>query len=94
MRVGGILAALFGVYYLGASLDDAAGREPRYFYASTIAGRLVLSAAFVALVATRQCEAGLLWLAAANAASSALLWRAMRQRRRPEAALCDHVPMA
>lgn len=87
VRVGGVLAALFGSYYVGAALDDAAGRAPRYFYRSTIAGRLLLSAAFAALVALRQCEPGLLWLAAANAASSLLLVRAMRQRRRQEAGL-------
>lgn len=81
VRVGGVLAALFGSYYLGAALDDAAGRLPLFFYQTTIAGRLALSAAFVYLVATRQCEAGLLLLAAANAASSLLLRRALQQRR-------------
>lgn len=85
VRVGGVLAALFGAYYIGAALDDAAGRQPAHFYASTIVGRLLLSAAFCYLVASRQCEAGLLWLAAANAASSGLLWHAAR-RRRQEAA--------
>lgn len=84
--MGGVLASLFGAYYLGAALDDAAGREPRHLYTTTIAGRLLLSAAFCWLVASRQCEAALLWLAAANAASSALLWRAVWQRRRAEAA--------
>ena len=79
--MGGLLASLFGSYYIGAALDDAEGRQPRHFYAATIAGRLVLSAAFAALVATRQCEPALLWLAAANAASSLLLWRACWQRQ-------------
>lgn len=81
VRVGGCLAALFGAYYLGAALDDAAGRPPLFFYQTTIVGRLALSAAFIYLVATRQCEAGLLLLAAANAASSLLLRRALQQRR-------------
>ena len=80
VRVGGMLATLFGFYYMGAAMDDAAGQHPRHFYAATIAGRLLLSAAFAGLVAAGQCEPGLLWLAAANAASSALLWRAVRQR--------------
>ena len=82
--MGGVLAALFGAYYCGAALDDAEGRQPVRFYWSTIAGRLLLSAAFCHLVATRQVEPGLLWLAAANAASSALLWLAVRARRRRE----------
>lgn len=86
VRVGGVLASLFSAYYVGAALDDAAGREPRHLYTSTIAGRLLLSAAFCWLVATRQCEPALLWLAAANAASSVLLWHAVRQRQRAEAA--------
>ena len=81
VRVGGILASLFGFYYVGAALDDAAGRQPLYFYHTTIIGRLVLSAAFAYLVATRQCEPGLLVLAAANAASSLLLRRALTQRQ-------------
>lgn len=80
VRVGGVLAALFGAYYLGAALDDAAGRFPQYFYVSTIAGRLLLSTAFAGLVAARQCEPALLWLAAANAASSVLLLQALRRR--------------
>ena len=86
VRVGGVLASLYGFYYIGAALDDAAGRNLEHFYASTIAGRLFLSAAFAALVASRQCEPALLWLAAANAASSLLLLRAVRQRERSEAA--------
>lgn len=85
VRVGGVLASLYGWYYIGAALDDVAGRHPRHFYASTIAGRLLLSAAFAGLVAARQCEPALLWLAAANAASSLLLWRASWQRQRDEA---------
>lgn len=84
VRVGGVLAALFGSYYCGAALDDAAGRHPAYFYASTIIGRLALSAAFSVLVATGAVEPGLLWLAAANAASSLLLLSAARQRRRQD----------
>ncbi len=80
IRVGGVLAALYGFYYIGAALDDAAGCTPKHFYASTIAGRLVLSAAFAGLVAARQCEPALLWLAAANAVSSMLLWRATQKR--------------
>ena len=78
--MGGVLASLFGAYYLGAAMDDAAGRPPLYFYQTTIVGRLVLSAAFTYLVATRQCEPGLLLLAAANAASSMLLRNALQQR--------------
>ena len=80
IRVGGVLATLFGSYYFGAALDDADGRYPLFLYASTLAGRLLLSAAFAWLVASGQCEAPLLWLAAANVASGAALWCAMRRR--------------
>lgn len=86
VRVGGVLAALYGAYYVGAALDDAEGRHPRRFYAATVAGRLALSAAFVGLVALRECEPGLLLLAAANAASSGLLWLAAQRRAAAEAA--------
>lgn len=85
VRVGGVLMTLFGSYYLGAALDDAEGRYPRHFYATTILGRLALSAAFAVLVATQQCPPALLWLAAANAASSILLWRAAARRAVAEA---------
>jgi hypothetical protein len=80
VRVGGLLASLYGAYYVGAALDDAAGRYPRFFYLSTIGGRLLLSTAFAGLVAARQCEPALLWLAAANAASSALMLLAVQRR--------------
>lgn len=80
VRVGGVLASLFGAYYVGAALDDAAGRPPLYFYKATVVGRLLLSASFAYLVATGQCEAGLLALAAMNALSALVLQRALRQR--------------
>lgn len=82
VRVGGVLASLFGAYYVGAALDDAAGRQPLYFYRATVVGRLLLSAAFTYLVASGQCEAGLLALAAANALSSLALHRALQQQHR------------
>ncbi|KAI3430430.1 hypothetical protein D9Q98_005025 [Chlorella vulgaris] len=80
VRVGGVLATLFGWYYVGAALDDAAGRTPRCFYSATTSGRLFLSVAFAGLVAAKQCEPALLWLAAANLVSSLTMWRAVRQR--------------
>jgi hypothetical protein len=78
VRVGGVLASLFGFYYGGAALDDCEGRPPLRFYQATILGRLWLSAAFCALVACGECPRGLLLLAGANAASALALHRALR----------------
>jgi hypothetical protein len=72
---------LFGVYYLGAALDDMAGRPPVLFYKTTCWGRAGLSLAFAALVATGQCEVGLLWLAAVNLWSGWALHRALSTRK-------------
>ena len=81
IRVGGILATLFGFYYCGAALDDCEGRQPLQFYRATTLGRVWLSAAFCALVAAGQCPRGLLLLAAANAVSAWAMHRALRRPR-------------
>ena len=84
IRVGGTLALLIGAYYIGAAVDDARGACPRALYAATVAGRLLLSAVFTALVAAAEGESGLLVLAVVNAASAGALWRAVRQRNELE----------
>ena len=69
--MGGVLAAVFGVYYLGAAVGEVGGRgSGAGFYASTVVGRAGLAAAFGALVAWGAAPRGLLLLAAANAAGA------------------------
>jgi hypothetical protein len=80
IRVGGVLASLFGFYYVGAAMDDIDGRMPLQFYRSTILGRVLLSMTFTLLVALRQCEMGMMWLAAANLASAAAMHKAVADR--------------
>lgn len=66
VQVGGVLSSLFGAYYLGAAWDDIEGRCPLRFYQFTIFGRLLLTAAFMWLVAAKQMPPLLLLLAAIN----------------------------
>lgn len=77
--MGGVLASLYGAYYLGAALDDAEGRKPVRFYQSTIIGRLILAAAFTGLVYLKQCGTGLLLLAGANIVSAAAMHLTLSQ---------------
>ena len=92
VRVLGVLAVTFGVYYAGASL----GRGERGFYESTVAGRAALAASFVLLAlfglgdrsgaavataaaAQKTPRFGLLLLAAANAVGAASMALALRR---------------
>lgn len=77
IQVGGILASLFGFYYLGAAWDDCEGRKPIRFYQATVLGRLFLCIGFCSLVALQKMNSWLLVLAAINLISAASLWRSM-----------------
>lgn len=68
------------IQYAGAAADDAAGRPPLRFYQSTIVSRLLLAAAFAALVLSRQSPAGLALLAAINLLGAAGMALALRRR--------------
>ncbi len=78
IRVGATLAVLFGAYYLGAAMDDMEGRKPLRMYQATILGRVLLAAVFTGLAACGQCGAGLLLLAAVNAAGAWRMAHALR----------------
>ncbi|GBG83044.1 hypothetical protein CBR_g36662 [Chara braunii] len=66
IRVLGILAVVFGMYYAGAAIGDAAGQGARGFYASTVVGRQMLCWGFCVLVIFKAVQPGLLLLAGVN----------------------------
>ena len=68
----GTLAALFGIYWLGAAWGEATGSMLTGFYAATVVGRLGLAAVFAWLVATDQVTWGLGVLGALNAAGAVM----------------------
>jgi hypothetical protein len=80
VRLGGLLAMLFGIYYAGAALDDLDGCPPMRFYRSTVIGRLCFAAlvsfVFIAeLVVAGQLHFWLLFLGGMNAVSAQALAR-------------------
>ena len=81
--MGGTLAALFGFYYLGAAHGEVTGTGLRGFYASTVIGRLVLSAIFLILRYRQEVGNGLVILAALNAAGALSMNSALRKDRKP-----------
>eukprot|EP00667_Euglena_gracilis_P014252 EG_transcript_14748 len=82
IRVLGVLATLFGGYYVGAALGDVTGRGARGFYWATVVGRVFLAACFAWMVVTgRLAERGLLVLAALNLASGLGMCWALRRSR-------------
>lgn len=61
VRVGGVLCAVFGIYYVGTGAGEALGMGAEAFYWSTIVGRVFLAVAFTGLVVTGKFpEPGLL----------------------------------
>lgn len=60
IRVGGVLAALFGSYYWGAAAGDLTSSGTRAFYVSTVIGRLLLVATFAGIVAAGEVGPALL----------------------------------
>ncbi len=67
----------------GATTPSEVGNTS--FYVASVWSRLVLVAAFSALVALGRCERGLLVLAAVNAAGAAGMWRALQQQQQKPA---------
>lgn len=68
IRVLGVLAAVFGIYWLSCSAGEATGHGLPAFYVGTVIGRLLLAAAFASL--SRQLGPGLLLLGLLNAAGA------------------------
>lgn len=66
IRVGGVLASLFGFYYLGSAWGDLSGTGTRGFYQSTIWGRVWLALCFAGIVLLGELPPTLLVLALLN----------------------------
>ena len=77
IRVGGVLASLFGFYYLGAAHGEVTNRGLRSFYESTVWGRVWLASVFCLLVALKKQQWQLLILAAANLVGAVSMRRAI-----------------
>lgn len=80
IQVGGILAVLYGIYYLGAGIGDCCEMGAQGFYMSTILGRLVLSLSFAWLAGAQAVPQGILILAAVNLVGAASMVRALLPR--------------
>lgn len=82
VQVGGVLAMLFGFYYLGAALDDIEGRYPLYFYRATVGGRYFLAVVCTLLFLTQGIQQGwLILVSVMNAVSAVVMHKAMLKRR-------------
>ena len=67
IRVGGVLASLYGFYYLGVGFADRQQQPTSQgFYRATVWGRLFLFAAFSVIVWRREVERTLLIPAVIN----------------------------
>ncbi|GAQ82280.1 protein with septum formation inhibitor MinC domain [Klebsormidium nitens] len=77
IRVGGVLAMVFGAYYLGTPLLAQQGLGAEAFYWSTVVGRVFLFTAFCLLVALRLAQPGLLVLGAVNLAGAFAMYQAL-----------------
>ena len=84
LRVFGVLAMLFGCYYLGAAHGDITGRGLDSFYISTIVGRALLCLAFTALVLLGKSQWQLMLLAALNFCGAASMQRALNRKQQEQ----------
>jgi len=84
IRVGGVLASLYGFYYLGAGYADRQSHQASQgFYRATVWGRLFLFAAFSIIVWRREVERTLLIPAVINLLGALTMHLALlRQQRR------------
>jgi len=75
VRVMGVLASLFGAYYLGAAHGEVTGSGLRSMYWATVLGRLWLCAAFCGIAASGALPArsarGLVFLGVLNLGGAA-----------------------
>ncbi len=78
IQVGGILAMLFGIYYIGAGIGDCLKLGAQGFYISTILGRIVLSLCFAWLAAVKAVPQTILSLAAVNLVGAFAMARALQ----------------
>jgi hypothetical protein len=78
IRFGGGLLALFGLYYVGAMLGSLRGAGVAGFYASTVAGRLLLAVFCIWLFWKGDVGAGIIFFAAMNGIGALSMLRAMQ----------------
>jgi hypothetical protein len=83
VRLGGALLALFGLYYIGATLGNFRGGGVAGFYASTVAGRLMLAAFCFWLFVAGEVGAGIMFFAAMNGLGAFSMARALTQDNEP-----------
>ena len=83
IRIGGVLASLFGFYYVGAAHGDITHKGLESFYRSTVYGRLFLVIAFVVLVALKKSQWQLLILAGLNLLGAASMHKALNPSEQP-----------
>ena len=74
----GVLASVFGVYWLAAAYGEATGQQLRAFYAGTVLGRLWLAGAFAVL--SNELGPGLLLLGGLNAVGALTTALALRRK--------------
>ncbi|KAG0626504.1 hypothetical protein M758_2G131800 [Ceratodon purpureus] len=80
IRVGAILAVVFGVYYIGTAVGDMRGSSgARAFYMSTVVGRVFLFFGFCWLVAAGAAQRALLLLGIVNMLGAMSMLIALRQ---------------
>ncbi len=82
VRLGGLLAILFGMYYAGAALDDLDGRPPMRLYRSTVIGRGLFALASLVMFAAEMTTALHVWLlvlGAMNAVSALAIHRQLER---------------
>lgn len=80
IRVGAILAVVFGVYYIGTAVGDMRGSSgARAFYMSTVVGRVFLFVGFCWLVAAGAAQRALLLLGIVNMLGAMSMLVALRQ---------------
>eukprot|EP00897_Mesotaenium_endlicherianum_P006197 jgi/Mesen1/5605/ME000282S04759 len=75
IRVLGVLALLYGIYFLGTARGEMLGMGARGFYLATVVGRMVLFFAFCGFVACGTVQISLLVLALLNLVGAlSMLW--------------------
>mmetsp|Transcript_7761 Transcript_7761/g.21141 ORF Transcript_7761/g.21141 Transcript_7761/m.21141 type:complete len:177 (+) Transcript_7761:255-785(+) len=81
VRLGGLLAMLFGMYYAGAALDDLDGKPPMRLYRSTVIGRWLFALATLAIFIAEMptLHGWLLVLGGMNAVSALALHRQLER---------------
>jgi len=85
IRVGAILAVVFGVYYIGTAVGDMQGYSgARAFYMSTVVGRMFLFVGFAWLVAVGAAQSTLLLVGSVNMVGAVSMLIALQKSSGPK----------